>query len=191
MNFKRIAVILLLLSSFALAQEKIVSIPESQLTEQQKAALKLQQVDTTVEKAHGWVGIGKELGQAFDGALGSLTQRSNEFAVTPVGKFTMFIVAWKVMGEQAATVLNAIVHILGGFVELAVFLPVFLWSYRRSCMDRRVCISREGSFLWGKRTYQVVENGRANGDDVPVVQIIHWVACVGFVVIWLFTVFSY
>src|SRR3954465_6334257 len=90
-----IGLILLSLSSILIqAQEKQVSIPESQLTEQQKQFLnqqqnqqKLNQVGNTIETAHGWVGIGKELGQAFDSALSSLTTRSNEFANTKVGKF--------------------------------------------------------------------------------------------------------
>ena len=151
--------IALLLTCTLLAQEKerTVSIPESQLTEQQKQALKLNQIDATVEKAHGWVGIGKELGQAFDGALGSLTQRSNEFAVTPVGKFTMFIVAWKVMGDQAIGVLNAVVHLFCGFLELAIFLPLIIWSYRKLCLPIRTVESSEGFFLWSKKVYKITE----------------------------------
>lgn len=187
MNFKKIAVVILLLSSFAIAQEKTVSIPESQLTEQQKQALKLQQASTVVEKAHGWVGIGKELGQALDGALGSLTQRSNEFAVTPVGKFTMFIVAWKVLGDQAIEILNAGVHILGAMIELAIFLPVFLWSYRRFCFDRRVLVAKEPG-LFGKKTWTVIKY-QAEGDFHPTHG--HALALGVFTVIWLFTFFSY
>lgn len=174
----------------AIAQEKTVSIPESQLTEQQKAALKLQQVDTTVEKAHGWVGISKELGQAFDSALSSLTIRSNEFAGTKVGKFTMFIVAWKVMGDEAAEFLNVCVHILGGFIELIIFLPLLVWSYRRTSLDRRVCITNEGFFLWPKKTYEVIKID-VKSDDATLPRWIHWAAFVALTLVWLFTMFSY
>lgn len=189
-NVKQIAVVLLLLSSFAIAQEKMVSVPESQLTEQQKTALKLQQVDTTIEKAHGWVGIGKEMGQAFDSALASLTDRSNQFANTKVGKFTMFLVAWKVMGDQAGAVLNTVVHITGGMIELVVFLPLFLWSYRRTCLDRKVCTARTGFLLWGTRTYTIT---KFNVDDDAEMgqRWIHWGAAVIFAIVWIITTFSY
>jgi hypothetical protein len=198
MNYKKIAIVLLILSGIAIAQEqqKMVSVPEDQLTEQQKQNLKLQQVDTTVEKAHGWVGMGKELGQAFDSAMSSLTARSNEFAQTPVGKFTMFLVAWKVMGEQAGAVANAIVHFVGGFIELIVFFPILLWSYRKSCMDKRICTSREGFFLWGKRTYEYVpfrkkEDDRYAAAEKDITQWAHLGLFLLLGVVWLFTVFSY
>ena len=168
----------------------MVSIPEDQLTEQQKQALKLQQADTVIEKAHGWVGIGKEMGQAFDQALASLSDRSNQFAGTKVGKFTMFLVAWKVMGEQAGQVLNALVHILCGLLELVLIVPIFLWSYRRTCMDHMICTGKEGFWLWGKKTYQLVEAG-ARKDDVPAIQIAHWIAAIIFTIIILVTFFTY
>lgn len=171
------------------AQEKTVSIPESQLTEQQKQALKIQQIDTTVEKAHGWVGLGKELGQAFDSALGSLTARSNEFAQTKVGKFTMFIVAWKVMGEQAGQVLTAAVHVLLGLIEMAIFVPFFIWSYRRSCMTRRVVTSQEGPFWNRKKTWQVVEYDIDGRDFTP--RHGHAIVAVAFVIVWSLTTFGW
>lgn len=185
---KILLVSVLLLGSLSLAQERTVSIPESQLTEQQKQALKLQQVDSTVEKAHGWVGIGKELGQAFDSAMGSLTIRSNEFASTPVGRFTMFIVAWKVMGEQAVQALNAAIHILWGAVEVVIFVPFFLWSYRRSCMTRRVILSQEGPFWKRTKTWKLIEY-EYKKDFTP--RWGHAIAALAFMAIWAFTTFSY
>lgn len=189
----------LLTSSWLLCQDpapkKMVSIPEDQLTEQQKTDLKLQQADQTLEKAHGWVGIGKELGQAFDQALSSLTTRSNEFAQTPVGKFTMFIVAWKVMGDQAAQFLNALVHFAGAIVEMVVFLPLIIWSYRRNCLPRRVLVGFEGPFWNKKKTWQVidpkVQGDRNSMEGVDTAKWTHLVMLAVFIIIWLVTVFSY
>jgi hypothetical protein len=183
---KKIIIFVLFACSFVLAEEKMVSVPESQLTEQQKTALKIGQTTTVLETAHGWVGMGKELGQAFDSALSSLTQRSNEFAQTKVGKFAMFLVAWKVLGEQAVAALNAIVHIASALLELIIFIPIFLWSYRRTCMTRRVVVSREG-FL-GKKTWQVVEYD-PDKDFTP--RIAHCLILGVFTFIWLVTLFSY
>jgi hypothetical protein len=194
--------IVLLTACFAFAQEKkMVSVPEDQLTEQQKLALKIQAVDSTVEKAHGWVGIGKEIGQAVDGALASINQRSNEFAETRVGKFTMFLVAWKVLGEQAAAVANATVHFVYGFVEVLIFLPIILWSYRRNCLFRSMLLTKEGPFWNRKKTFQIIDpkgtkdsQGRyvGNGEDEYEVKVwMHLVLFVLFAIVFLVTVFSY
>jgi hypothetical protein len=171
---------------FGQEQKKTVSIPEDQLTEQQKQALKIGQVDDVAQKAHGWVGIGKELGQAFDSALGSFTTRSNEFANTKVGKFTLFIVAWKVMGDQAAAFLNAVIHISFGLLELLIFVPVFIWSYRRSCIPMRVCTSREGPF-WARKKTWVIRECNHQQDFI----IGHCISLAIFTVVWVITVFSY
>lgn len=188
----RIVLVLGLLSAFALAQDqpkKMVSIPEDQLTEQQKATLKIEQADSVIDKAHGWVGIGKELGQAFDGALGSLTTRSNEFANTPVGRFAMIIVAWKVMGQQAGELLNAIVHVTCGLVEMVLFVPIFLWSYKHTCLEHSVLATKEDGF-WGKKTYTLVKPETDDG-CMPLAQVLHWVSIPLFVIAWALTTFTY
>jgi len=194
MKLRSILISLVLLCSFAAAQDqpkKMVSVPEDQLTEQQKQALKIQQVDTTIQSAHGWVGVGKELGTAFDSALQSLTQRSNEFAQTKVGKFTMILVAWKVMGEDAKQFANAIVHFAYGFIELVVFLPILLWNYRRSCITRKILVSKEGPFWARKKTYQVFNPQKEDEDTYRARSIVSLVLFLVFVFVFLVTVFSY
>src|ERR1700683_3390454 len=109
--------VLILFSAAAFAQEEMVSVPRSQLTEQQKANL-------GTDKARSWVGMGKEIGEAVNSSMSAITTQSNNFAQTPVGKLTVFIVIWKVVGDQA-------VHIGGGIIELLVFTPLWVWSYRR------------------------------------------------------------
>ena len=195
----RIVFFVLLLATLGFAQDqskKMVSVPEDQLTEQQKAALKLNQIDQTVEKAHGWVGVGKEIGQAIDSSLAAITTRSNEFADTKVGKFTMFLVAWKVMGEQAGAVLNAIVHFLYGFVELAFFFPIILWSYRRNCLPRRIVTAVEGPFWSRKKTYTILQpeldsQGRPDAERLDAAKWTHFALFLIFTLVFLVTVFTY
>ena len=81
--------------SIAQNNVKMVSIPENQLTEQQKQIVYQQQ---TVQNASDWVGLGKEIGEAFNGALNALTKNASEFADTNLGKFAMFLVAFKIIG---------------------------------------------------------------------------------------------
>lgn len=74
-----------------------VSIPDSLLTENQKAFLNTQ---TTISTWSQWIGLGKEVGIMVNDGLSALSDQSNKFAKTPVGQFTMFIILYKVMGMQ-------------------------------------------------------------------------------------------
>lgn len=171
---KTTLLIALALTSFAMAQppEKMISVPESKLTEQQKAEL-------LSDKTQSWVGIGKEIGEAVNSSMAAITTQSNNFAQTPVGKLTAFIVIWKVIGDQA-------IHLFGGMLEFIVFVPIWLWSYRKMCMNRKIVTSREG--LFGKRTYQVVPY---NSDSEFTPRHGHCIVLVAGVATMLITVFSY
>lgn len=81
--------------TIAQSQPKMVSVPESELTEQQKQKIYTQQ---TVQNASEWVGLGKEIGEAFNGALSALTKNASEFADTSLGRFAMYMVAFKIIG---------------------------------------------------------------------------------------------
>jgi hypothetical protein len=83
-----------------------------------------------------WVGVGKEVGQAIDGALTAITKHADEIAKTGVGKFTMVLVAWKVMGHD-------LVGIVVGIIMLAVFIPIWACSYWRNCMPKQVLVRKD------------------------------------------------
>jgi len=61
-----------------------------------------------------YLGMGREIGEAVKGGLESVVDVSNRFADTPVGKFTLFMVAWKVIGHD--------------LVGLVIGLPLYLWG---------------------------------------------------------------
>lgn len=99
------------------ADTGMVSIPRSALTPQQ-----LKQIE--VHEAGAWVGLGKEVGEAINSSLSAVTDNTAKFADTQVGKFTMFIIAWKVLGNDFMGVVWAFFLALLGF-------PTLIWSYRR------------------------------------------------------------
>ena len=167
---KRWSVVFLvvMLGSVALAQEEMVSIPKSKLTEQQKAEMKM-------SNAQSWVGMGKEIGDAVNSSLQAITTQSNNFAQTPVGKLTVCLVIWKVVGDQA-------VHILGGLLILILCVPIWIWSYRRICMTRRV---KTGKDTWEVVKYEV----KAYSDFTP--RIAHALVGIGIMAAFAITVFSY
>lgn len=155
----------------AQVQEKTYSIPESMLTQDQKAKLTNRDVPRDV---HEWVGIGKEVGEAVNTSLNAITDNANKFAQTGVGRLTVLLVIWKVVGDE-------IVHLTAGVLELLIFLPLWIWSYRRTCISRRVKIAKD--------QWQVIEYKVGSGDFTP--RIMHTLAIFALVFVFLATVFSY
>lgn len=133
-----LAMVMLFMATNVWAQQqgqtnKIV-VDKSLLTPEQiaqaEAQATLDRTKSTVEQAGEWVGLGKEIGSAVDGALSALTERTDQFAKTDVGKFTMFLVAYKVIGTD---LIQAVV----GIPLFLVVIIMFIWLTRRNCMRRR------------------------------------------------------
>jgi hypothetical protein len=155
-------------------QQETVTIPKSMLSQDQLNELKKQTEGKTIrENVSAWAGLGKEVGEAMNSSMQAITERTNEFAQTRVGKLTMILVTWRVLGDQA-------IHLLSGFFEAIVFIPIFIWSYRKTCMTRRV--------KTGKDQWQVVEY-KSSAEVTP--RVGHAIAVMLFAIVWLATVFSY
>lgn len=150
-----------------------VTVPKSSLTPQQQATLKQQEVK-------GWVGIGKEIGQAVNESLVAITTQANSFAGTGVGKLTVFIVIWKVVGDQ-------VLHVIGGIAFVLIALPIWLWSYRRTCFPKRVL--RKETIMPDKSV--VKEYATEEPEDMENWRGAHWGAMAVIVVLVLTTMFSY
>src|SRR5205807_1312407 len=107
---KKILVVMLLTLSFAVfanaqaqsqsGNEDTVTIPKSQLTPEQLQKVQQEQLDEKIKTYGKWVGIGKEVGVAVNSSLESITNQADHFAKTGVGKFTMVLVTWKVIGTM-------------------------------------------------------------------------------------------
>jgi len=82
-----------------------VEIPDSLLTDAQK---QLVEQKSTQENVKGWIGIGSEIGKAVDASMQAITSRTNEFANTPMGKLTVVLVVWKVMGGTLVALFSII-----------------------------------------------------------------------------------
>ncbi len=183
---KRVVAILILVAAFASgvqaqqANDETVAIPKSQLTADQLANIQQQQLDQKIATYGKWVGIGKEVGVAVNSSLESITNQADHFAHTGVGKFTMVLVAWKVIGDQA-------IHLIVGLLEALVMLPLWIWSYRRFCIPRSLVI-KKGPGFWGEKEYEIVN--RFDPDSAAIC-IGHWVALGVIGVVMLFTIFSY
>ncbi|MFH1689736.1 MAG: hypothetical protein ABIE42_05795 [Candidatus Eisenbacteria bacterium] len=152
------------------AQPRTVSVPESMLTETQKAEIGRRDLAAKVEQYGEWVGLGGEIGKAVDGALAAVTDRTAEFAKTDVGKLTVALVVWKVVAKDILAILIC--------TPLLGVLWVLTWkSYRRACMGVRRLKSRAGGWwvFGGKREYEYEEPTSDSGEARAGAAALHFV----------------
>lgn len=168
-----ISVVAIAQSTQTQEQVELVSIPKSMLTKEQVAQIEMMSFEKKVQLYGKWVGLGKEVGQAVDGALSALTDQTAKFSQTRVGVFTMFLVAWKVVGRE-------FLHFLVGGIFLFIGVPIWIWSYRKSCVPRRY-LSEETKD--GIKKYEMRD---IDGNSM----IVHVVAVVILILISLITIFS-
>lgn len=146
-------VMLLMVVTVMFAQEKTYTVKESQLTVDQKAKLEAQNAQSAVST---YVGVGKEVGVAIKEGLSALNTEVNKFSESPAGKFTMFIIAYKVIGADFIQFLIGIPLFFAG-------LLYFMYSFRKNCVTRKELIEISGSFFNRTKKYAVV-NERVAAD---------------------------
>lgn len=103
---------------------------------------------SAAEVTSQWIGVGKEVGEAVNAGLGAVVTSAETFGKTDVGRFTMWLIMWKLFGSQ-------ILHIVLGFIWGATGLSIVVWSYRRTFLPRRVLIERGPDNV---RKYQLVQS---------------------------------
>ena len=116
---------LLFFASTLSAQDTtMVSVPRAALTAQQVQQLNTQNVKDKAEAYGAWVGVGKEIGEAVNSSLSAISDNAAKFADTKVGKLSMAIVVWKVVGRDILGLMYAAIIVFVG-------LPLLIWSYRK------------------------------------------------------------
>jgi hypothetical protein len=125
-----------------------------------------EQLKTMTEKisTYGkWVGVGNEVGVAIKEGLTAVVDVADKFGNTDVGKFTMYLIAWKVAGKD-------IVGIgLGMIILFAVTLMLFK-SFRR-LYPRKVIIKGNRLMFWKEIQYQIINPREFDG--LELVKILH------------------
>lgn len=95
-----------------------------------KSKKKQQSTPDTVSQ---WVGVGKEVGMAMNAGLGAVVENAEKFGKSEVGKYTMWLIMWRLFGRD-------ILHVGLGALWLATGLSIVLWSYKRTLLPRRVLV---------------------------------------------------
>jgi len=150
-----------------------ITVDASDLTVDQLAKIKAQQEIETLQKkleTYGnWVGVGGEIGNAVKEGLNAVVDVSDKFSKTDVGRFTMIMVAWKVIGKD-------FVRIILGLLFIFIFTFVLLRSYRTYTI-RKVLVKSNGWKFWLPKEYKVIEP--TDFDGFQFVRILHLFLLIG------------
>ncbi len=179
MSRRIIVVAILIATGWAFAQqtdqqEKMILVKESDLP-----ATVLEQVRMKQQlQSYGeYAGLGREIGTAINEGLKAVTEQTAKFAETKVGKFTMFIIAYKVLGTD-------IVQFAVGIPLLVVGLIIFVWSYYKNCIPRRILIEKDKE---GKKRWETVND---SGSDKDSEKIVHAIFCALFLCLCVAIIFA-
>lgn len=153
------------------AQSELVSIPKESLTEQQKKLLEKEIavqsnaiLDEKLETYSKFAGVGKEVGVAVREGLTAVVDVSEKFGKTDVGKYTMILIAWKVVGSEA-------VKIVIGILFLIIFNFFLYRIYRTTFITRRVRKTGHWWKIWEPSDFEIVEAQEFEGDAI-----VKWIA---------------
>lgn len=134
----RFTLFILLLASLLYAQnDSLIMVKKSDLPATLVKQLEVKnQIETNVEMAGKFAGVGREVGVAVREGLSALNEESNKFADTKVGTFVMFIIAFKVMGY-------VVIQFIIGVPLIIIGTFVFIFYFMRNCVDKKVLVSEE------------------------------------------------
>jgi hypothetical protein len=121
-------------SAFAQTSAIKQTIDMTQLTEQQKSEIMkiINNKESAVnEWARNFKGIGKEIGEALNETAKALTINVNEFAKTPVGNLTTFLLIYKIIGKE-------IIRLIIATLAWIIISSLILWSFYKFHVPYRV-----------------------------------------------------
>jgi hypothetical protein len=146
---------------------EVITVNVSDLTPGQLAKIKADAVAadlaTRVTNYGKWAGMGKEVGTAVKEGLMSVVDVADKFGGTKVGTFTMYMVAWKVIGQD-------LVRIFLGILFMCL-ITVLIFKSLRVLSPRKVRIKGHWLKPWEPSEYQMVEPEDFEG--IIFVRIIH------------------
>ena len=118
-----------------------ITIPKSMLNEKT-----LQTVEAELDAKKPWLGIGKEFAIGLNGAVDVLKSNVYEFAATPMGKATIVVVGYKIIGHDILR--TALGIVMGIFFILAGFKCL-----RKARGTELYVKSKTGFWIFGKKEY--------------------------------------
>lgn len=107
------------------------------------------------EKIDRYSQIGKAFGLAFRECWTTVSTDAERFAQSSAGKWAMVLVSWKIMGEDAVSLVSKFVRFVTGGALLLVGVPFFIYIYLRNCVSIPILVSKtKVAFLTVKKEYK-------------------------------------
>ena len=154
------------------APTETVTINKSDLTPAQIAKITAEEQMAKIETYGKWVGVGNEIGVAIKEGLTAVVDVSERFSNTKVGEFTMYLIAWKVIGKDLVRIVLGILFI--------IFITVIIFKSLRRMYPRRIALKTNGWKFWLPREYQLIKPETYDGYEfVKVLHIIMLAAAFG------------
>lgn len=91
----------------------------------------------TVEKAERWVNIGSSIGKGLASSAHELGVATNKFAESSVGKLTMFLIIFHIIGDTIIHVLGGLFFIIIGFTFTTMLLNR-RWGWKHKYTDGKL-----------------------------------------------------
>lgn len=150
--------------------EKIVSIDINKLPPETKNLIEKQlnedaqkqAIQKDIETYADWAGKGKEIGTAVKEGLGAVKDVTIELAESDVGKITIWLIVWKVIGKD-------IVQIISGALLFIITTTLLTISYFKTFAGK-IKIESQGLFKYKK--WEKV-NPNKNWEDPDAAALIH------------------
>ena len=191
----RFGLVCLLLVGFALPalaqqqasqlQNETVVMKKSDLTTEQLAKIQSQQVKETLGVYAEYAEMGRGVGLAVGESLKAVKDVAVDLSNTNVGKFTMFLIAWKVMAKDILDMGDTVFGYLIGIPFLTIGLLLCAVSYYRQCVPRRVLVEKgPGLWVWRSKKFEIFDPAKREsklGQDDQVA--IHGIAAVVLIII--------
>ena len=187
---------LVLLAALSIALTPLAAAAEISsdgLTPSQRAEIEAQVAQTKAQNLSGnsstsaaqavteWVEVGKGLGSGLAAGAKEMGVVVNDFAKTDVGRFTMFVIFFKVMG-------STIIHLVAGFLWFAIMGGIWAYYFSKLWAPANVVIEYNTEGKKTKKTitknplvYNQYDEGRLDGYRFIGVGIGALIAVVGFI----------
>lgn len=161
------AVIFMLIAGLGMTQtatqpaSDMITVHRGDLTPEQLKLVEskqaLEQAKTEAGKYAEFIGLGKAVGVGMREGLEALTDNADKFSKTDVGHFTMFLIAYRIIGED-------LIQLLIGLPLFIICTTAIIWSYRRNCVPHRIKISDAG--LGKAKQWQIIDPSGNDGDTM-------------------------
>jgi hypothetical protein len=139
--------------------EKIV-VNKSDLTTSQllkiESDARIAELEKKLQTYGNWVGVGGEIGTAIKEGLTAVVDVADKFGGTNVGKFTMVMVAWKVIGKD-------LTRIGLGLIFIFFSCSFIIYVYRKNYVTRKIMTKGNRLLFWQPREYKVIEPSTYEG----------------------------